>query len=548
MQSRAIVVGALLGLAVVSGGWFVRSGLTGSFSMSAGARLFDQVLEHVARDYVDSLPADDLYQRAVTGMLDHLDDPNSVYLSEERLARLDEQTSGNYTGLGLQFDVRGGWITVIAARRNSPAERAGISTGDRIVEIDGASTAGLTPDEAARAMRGEPGTTAHLTVERAADRQRVSLTLRRSEIHIGSVARTAMLPGDVGYVDLNVFGDSTATEVAAAVDSLLARNAKGLILDVRRNPGGLLAQGVAVADLFLDEGRKILEMKGRTPEASSVFTDQAPQRWRDLPVVVIVNDGSASAAEIVAGALQDHDRAVVLGRTTFGKGSAQSLFRLDAGGALKLTTARWYTPLGRAIGRPFGAELPTEDEIELESAPPQERREEFRTPAGRIVYGGGGITPDVQIGDTVPPAAELAFQRDLGAQAPLFRDALTDYALSLRGSSAVSSPEFTVTPAMREALWRHARARGVEVERAVYDSAAPLVDRLLGQEITRYLFDGEASVRRSVRSDRSVQAALSLLGQASTTEELLRAAERRTESGVDRGVAARREPAAPEHP
>ncbi|HEY0969882.1 MAG TPA: S41 family peptidase [Gemmatimonadales bacterium] len=541
MRSRAIVVGAVLGVSVVSGGWLVRSGLTGAFSTSAGARLFDQVLEHVARDYVDSLPVGELYQHAVSGMLEQLDDPNSVYLSEERLSRLDEQTSGNYTGLGLQFDVRGGWITVIAARRNSPAERAGISTGDRILEIDGSSTAGLTPDEAVRAMRGEPGTTVRLTVERAADGQRVPLVLRRSEIHVGSVSRTAMLPGDVGYVDLNVFGDSSAAEVAAAVDSLRARSARGLILDLRRNPGGLLAQGVAVADLFLDEGRKILEMKGRTPEANAVYADQAPQRWRDLPVVVLVNEGTASAAEIVAGALQDHDRAVVVGRTSFGKGSAQSLFRLDAGGALKLTTARWYTPLGRAIGRPFGAELPAEDEEELESAPPAERREEFRTPAGRIVYGGGGITPDVTVGDTVPPAAELAFQHDLGAQTPLFREVLTDYALSLRGKAAVASPDFVITPGLREALWDHARARGVDVERAVYDSAAPLIDRLLSQEIARYVFGGETSVRRLAQNDRGVQVALSLLGQASTTEELLRAAERRTESGGgEGGVAARR--------
>ena len=536
MRSRAIVVGAVLGAAVVSGDWMVRQGLAGAARESASARLFDQVLERVTANYVDSLSQSELYRRAVDGLLDELDDPHSLYLSEARLARLNEQTSGSYVGLGLRFDARDGWLTVIAPLQGSPAERAGIGTGDRILEIDGQSTRGLTPDEASNMLRGRPGTTARLVVERAVDGQTLRLSLPRLAIHVGTVRRSTVLSDSIGYVDLNVFGDSSAAEIARSVDSLRARGITGLVFDLRRNPGGLLPQGVAVADLFLDQGVKILDMRGRTPESNVEYRDGAPQRWDGLPVVVLVNDGTASAAEIVAGALQDHDRALIVGRATFGKGSAQSLFPLEGGGALKLTTARWYTPLGRAIGRPFGAEVPDEEEEALESA---RRREEFKTASGRVIYGGGGITPDVAVGDTVQPPAELAFQQALGDRANAFRDAITDYALELRGSSLVPSPDFVVTPAMRQQLWERARSRGIELDRAVFDAAAPLVTRMMTVDIARYAFGGDVAVRRQAEQDRAIQAALSLLRGVRTPQELLAAGDRRAQDEARRADLAR---------
>lgn len=521
MRSRAIVVGAVCGAAVVTGGWFVQRGLVGSESSYAGVRLFDQVRKHIVENYVEAVSDSALYQRAVTGLLDELHDPNSVYLSSERLAKLNERTSGLYVGLGVRFDVRDGWITVIAAHRSSPAERAGLSTGDRILEIDGVSTHDMTPDEAARALRGKPGTTAQLLVQRGVDGQQLKLPVARHEVHVQAVSRVAILDGGVGYVDVNVFGDSTVTELARVVDSLRAQKVRGLVMDLRRNPGGLLQQGVEVADLFLDAGQRIVDVRGRTAEVSAVFDDKLPQRWGGMPVVVLVDDGTASAAEIVAGALQDHDRAIIVGRTTFGKGSAQSLFPLAGGGALKLTTARWYTPAGRAIGRPFGAQVEQEGELPLESAAPGESREEFRTDGGRIIFGGGGITPDLVVGDTLLPPAELALGRALGNRVTAFRDAVTDYALELRGSQVVQSRDFVVTPAMRDALYRRLRARGVDVPRDVYEGAMPLVDRLLAQDVVRFVFNPEASVHRSLQWDRALQTAVGLLRGVSTPDELL---------------------------
>ena len=539
MRSRAIVVGALLGAAVVAGDWMVRQGMAGAARESASARLFDEVLERITANYVDSVATGDLYRYAVDVLLAELGDPHSIFLPADRVARLNEQTSGSYVGLGLRFDARDGWLTVIAPLQGSPAERAGIATGDRILEIDGQSTRGLTPDEASNMLRGRPGSTARLVLLRAADGQTLQLSLPRQAIQLGTVRRATVLSDGVGYVDLNVFGDSSAAEVAHALDSLQRAGMTGLILDLRRNPGGLLPQGVEVADLFLDAGTKILDLRGRTPETNVEYRDRAAQRWAGLPVVVLVNDGTASAAEIVAGALQDHDRAVIVGRTTFGKGSAQSLFPLEGGGALKLTTARWYTPLGRAIGQPFGTEVPTEGEEALESA----EREEFKTPAGRIVYGGGGITPDVAAGDTVMAPAELALWQAIGNRGSTFRETIDTFARELRGSPQVRSPDFTVTPEMLAQLWERLRRDGIAVERSVFDDAAPLVTRLLAVDIARAAFGNAAAERRRAESDPTVRSALALLRGVRTPQQLLGAAERAARDASRRAERMTRAPA-----
>jgi carboxyl-terminal processing protease len=286
-----------------------------------------------------------------------------------------------------------------------------------------------------------------------------------------------------------------------------------LILDLRGNLGGLLAQGVGVADLFLDAGKTIVRIRGRIPEANATFADETPQRWPSLPLVVLVDEGSASASEIVAGALQDHDRALLVGRTTFGKGSAQSLYPIASGGALKLTTARWFTPSGRSIDRQAQAR-----------ASADERREavaRFRTAGGRQVEGGGGIAPDVVVGDTVQSPEELALAGALGKRVPEFRDALTAFALALKASDPPASPGFTVDAAMRDGLWRVMQARGLTFDRAIYDAAAPIVNRLIAREVTRFTFGAAAEARRSIADDEAVQTAERLLAGATSQREVL---------------------------
>jgi carboxyl-terminal processing protease len=231
----------------------------------------------------------------------------------------------------------------------------------------------------------------------------------------------------------------------------------------------------------------------------------------------LVDSGTASASEIVAGALQDHDRAVLLGTGTYGKGSAQSVFPLSAGGALKLTTALWYTPSGRSINRRRA--LADDDDRAPDTSAAKIPR--FKTDAGRAVLGGGGITPDVRVTPQKVSENELAFERALGKHIPQFRDALTDYALSIKASRSVTSPNFVVTPAMREELFRRMQARGVTIDRATFDAAAPLIDRVLGFEIARYSFGENAQFERRLRSDATMAAALQLMSTVSTPREAI---------------------------
>ena len=481
-------------------------GIRGSHGSAAGAQLFGEVMARVSNLYVDSLSDAQLYDKAVNGLLEELHDPHSLLLSADRLRSLNESTTGRYAGVGIQIDLREGWITVVAPLPGGPAERAGIRTGDRIVEVDGKSTSGWTSDEASKALRGAPGTPLGLTVERPGVTERIPIRLKREEIHVSSVSHERLLGGDVGYIDLTIFSEESARDLKSAIEKLRATGMRKLVLDLRGNPGGLLDQGVRVSELFLDAGERVVSTRGRTPGATAEYTDDAPQPWPDMPLVVLVDHGSASASEIVAGALQDQDRAVIVGVQSYGKGSAQSLFSLGADGALKLTIAKWYTPLGRSIDRP----TPPEDD-NGDDTPPPAKPVTVKTAAGRTLVAGGGITPDVVVDDSVRPATERAFEQALGRNVAAFRDVLASYALDLKGQGTITSPDFVVTPEMRAALYDRMKARGIVVNRAIYDAAEPLVTRILGAQIARYALGPDAEFARGLRNDRSLAVSLQLL-------------------------------------
>lgn len=530
MNRRALIVAVVLAASVVSGGWLLGRGLRDETPDHSGARLFDAVAAHVRRFYVDSLSDSALYERAMVGMLRELQDPYTLYLSPRRLRNLTERTTGNYVGIGAQIQRRDEWPMIAAPLPGSPAERAGLHRGDRLVQIDGRSTRGMTVEETVGALRGEPGTAVSLVIERPGDPRRLSLRLTRGGIHRRSVARAALVRNQVGYVDLNLFNDSTILELRTTIDSLVEAGMRSLVLDLRGNPGGVLRQGVGVADLFLDRSKPIVRMRGRTPDANDVFVDSSAQRWPQLPLAVLVDGASASAAEIVAGALQDHDRAVILGRTTFGKGSAQAVFSTASGGAVKLTTSRWFTPLGRSIDRPRSA-APAEGDS---------ARAEYRTPAGRVVYGGGGIAPDLEVGDTTFSPEEQALEDVLGPRVIDFRDAMVDYAIELKEQNAITSQDFAVTPAMLDGLWRAMRRRDFDFPRSIFDGASTLVSRLLEREIARYHFGSQAETERWIRQDAMVQAAVRILAGASSPESVfVRVAEARTSGTEGREGSAR---------
>ncbi|HZE08617.1 MAG TPA: S41 family peptidase [Gemmatimonadaceae bacterium] len=518
-RARTIVVaGTLLG-ALITGGWLLQRGSrTGAFTAYEGEQLFDNVLKHIETDYVDTVSDSVLYRKSVDGMLYELRDPYTTFLPPDRFARLNESTTGNYAGLGLETDLRDGWLIVVAPLPGGPAERAGLQTGDRIIEIAGKVAKGWTSEEASNALRGKPGTSVTLKIERPGLTSPIELTLVRSTIHQSAVRRSSMIADGVGYIDLKAFTDSTAKEVTGAISTLLRTGMQTLVLDLRANPGGLLTQGVRVSDIFLNPGQRIVSMRGRVPNANRDYADTAKQRWPDLNLIALVDGRSASAAEIVAGALQDHDRAVIVGTPTYGKGSAQSVVSFGPEGGLKLTTARWFTPAGRSIAR----QLPNEDDDEEDATPAPRLR--FRTDAGRVVYGGGGITPDVVAGDSSVPVADGNFIRALGANTGHFRDAVTDYALYVKGTHAVTSPDFSVTPPMLEEVWKRMKQRGIDIPRSTFDDARPLVTRLVGFEIARYVFGSDAEFRRRASVDQPLQKALELAHGSRNESDLLRKA------------------------
>ncbi len=530
MKQRWGVIGIVAAISFVSGGWLLQRGATNAGVGVQQQRLFNDVLTHVSNYYVDSVPDSSLYRKATDGMLSELKDPYSVLLAGDDYKQLTEQTSGNYAGLGIQIESRDGWITVVAPLPETPADRAGIQTGDQIIEVDGKSTEGWKSDEAVKALRGAPGSRVKIVVRRVGLGQTMPFDLTRAAIHQKSVPAGTMFSAGIGYISLSPVAETSAQELRDEITAMRARGMKELVFDLRLNPGGLLDQGVKVADLFLNPKQEIVATRGRAAGSSKQFFDQAQQAWPDMPIVVLVNEGTASASEIIAGALQDHDRAVVVGAPTFGKGLVQTLFPLGDGVALKLTTARWFTPSGRTIQR-----IAKDENDQVRQALADRgvadstgtadtalaKRPIFHTDAGRIVRGGGGIVPDIVVRrDTLMPN-EREFVRALGEKTQVYLDVLTSYALDLKRKGAPTAENFTVTPEMHRQVYDRMRARGVQVSQAVYDSAASFVDPQIGYEIARYVFGRPAEFRRKAADDRQVQVALDLLRRAETPRDLL---------------------------
>ncbi len=538
MKHRWSVIGAVAVISFASGGFLLQRSVQGDMG-ATDERLFDDVVSHVNNYYVDSLGASELYQKATDGMLEQLNDPYSVLLTGDDYKALTEQTSGNFAGLGIQIDVRDGWITVVAPLPDTPAERAGIETGDQIIEVDGKSTEGWKSDEAVKALRGEPGSRVRILVRRAGLGQVLPYELTRAIIHVRSVQEGTLFDDGIGYISLSTVSETSAEELREEIASMRAKGMRALLLNLRVNPGGLLDQGVKVADLFLEPRQEIVSTRGRAKGSSRTFVDQARQQWPDLPIVALVDEFTASAAEIIAGALQDHDRAVIVGAPTYGKGLVQTLFPMGDNVALKLTTARWYTPSGRTIQR----EAKSEGEQALQAmreagvAPPDsggaepdtsiQARPVFKTDAGRTVRGGGGIVPDMVVRQDTLTGAEKEFARVIGEKVPEYRDVLTTYALELKRTGALSSPSFAITPDMLRQVRTRLAAKGVRLTDEVFTGATDLVGKQLSYEAARYVFGRPAEFRRRAADDRQMQEAIALLRSAQTPKDLLELASAR---------------------
>lgn len=312
-------------------------------------RTFSDVFGRIKNDYVEAVEDSEMLENAIRGMLSGLD-PHSSYLDHEQFKELQVGTSGEFGGLGIEVGMEDGFVKVIAPIDDTPAQRAGVQAGDLIIRLDDTPVKGLTLNDAVKIMRGKPGTVLKLTVVREGVEKPLKINIKRAIIKVRSV-KSKMLEGNFGYVRISQFQSKTAENMVDAIDKLKKESGgalKGMVLDLRNNPGGVLNGAVAVSDAFLKKGL-IVYTEGRVNDSKLRFNATPDDILDNAPIVVLVNQGSASASEIVSGALQDHHRAIIVGTQTFGKGSVQTILPLSNGTAVKLTTARYYTPSGRSI-------------------------------------------------------------------------------------------------------------------------------------------------------------------------------------------------------
>lgn len=343
----AVVVILILALACTLGWMLATQRLLAAGGTYESLKVFTEVLSLVESNYVESVDPSELVEGAIGGLMRELD-PHSSYMPPDLYNEMEVETEGSFGGLGIEITIRDHKLTVVSPIEGTPADRAGIKEGDVIVKVDGESTSKMTLFDAVKKMRGPKGTSVTISIMRQDFAEPNDYTIVRDIIKIKSVT-SKMLEDGIGYVRIRRFQKSTGRELKEAMAALGEDELKGMVLDLRKNPGGLLDQAIAVSDVFLDTGRVIVSTKGRLKNQNVEFRARAPADETAFPMVVLVNAGSASASEIVAGSLQDHHRAVILGMQTFGKGSVQTIFPLSDGSGLRVTTARYYTPSGRVI-------------------------------------------------------------------------------------------------------------------------------------------------------------------------------------------------------
>jgi len=542
-MQRSWTTGVLVGaIALATGGWLINQ--SGDASGGESRRLLDEIHRLISARFVDELSPDELYRMAIDGMLDNLGDPYTTFLEPRDSEDLRFTTTGNYGGLGVRIDVKDDWITVVQVLPNSPAVREGLEVGDRIIEVEGESAEGWSVDKAVDTLRGEKGAPVDITIARVGVDRPLAIRIVRDVIQVAQ-AQGFVLDGDVGYVTLRGFSREAKEELVATLDRLVDEGAGGLILDLRRNPGGLLPAGIDVTDLFLERGRSVVETRSRLDEQNYLFRASSEDRYADIPLVVVVDGLSASASEIVAGALQDHDRAVVVGTTTFGKGSVQTLYRLSGNNSMKVTTARWYTPAGRSITKDFDRESALRDlaasAVAISGEPVAARsepgdREEFSTTGGRTVYGGGGITPDLVVYRDTLSTEEQELRRLATRSGAIPRNVVFRWAVEYSNDYDFDEG-FSVTQGMREEVWTALVDAGAEIERELFDQSQTYVDWLIADELAGAEFGEVPQLRSRVVRDAQIQVAMDLLMQADSPEALLtvaaRVAEERGADGAD---------------
>lgn len=521
-RSLSAAASAIVFCALV-GGFSGRNALATEDRVPDQLKVFTAALQAVEDNYVGEVESDRLVYSAISGMLQTLD-PHSSFMDPRTYAQMRERQEGRYYGLGITIVVVGGDITVLSLFEGSPAYQKGLRRGDIIARIAGEETKGWTSDQAVRKLRGPRGTFVDIAIRRSGYEELIPLSVMRDEIHIPTIPAYFMMDGQTGYVRLQDFAENTNDELGRALKDLSARGMRRLVLDLRSNPGGPLDQAIKVSNRFLPRGDLIVYTRGRVANSDQEYRASEESDYLSIPTVALVNRNSASAAEIVAGALQDHDRALVVGETTFGKALVQSVYRVSQGAGVAVTTARYYTPSGRLIQRPWDGSFDEYLTYTLRDQNPNREHaaDELKfTDAGRKVYGGGGVEPDKRFDGPVEGFNPTRFGRIVvNRQLP---DSFAQR-FTRRGDTRIApgtarqprslSPDFVVDDAMLAEFREHLRAQKVKIDEAAWEKDKEFLRAMIRFEIDLDLFSAADARRNLSKVDPQLQYALGLFGEA----------------------------------
>src|SRR5581483_1035533 len=517
----AILVSALVG------GLFGRSALATDDKIPDHYRAFTAAVSTIESNYVDKVDSENLVTGAIRGMLGTLD-PHSSYFTPKEYAQMRERQEGRYYGIGVSIVSIDGDVTAMQVFEGSPAHKKGIRAGDILAEANGKDMKGWTTDQAMRELRGPRGTKVFVNIKRRGYDQPIGFELQRDEVYIPTVPAYFMIDASTGYIRMQDFGENTDRDVKHALRELTSKGMKRLLFDVRGNPGGPLDQAIKVVNEFIPRGKMIVSTHGRIANSDQEYRAQEDGEFTDFPMVLLANRNSASAAEIVTGALQDHDRAYVVGETTFGKALVQSVYRISGNAGLALTTAHYYTPSGRLIQRPWDATFDEylsyqlQDQSKERAHTPSELK---HTDAGRPVYSGGGIEPDKRVVGPVGPNNAGGFNPTRFGRSLLGRQEFARFAqrFSAEGDTRVSGkftgrstvkPEFTVDEAMLNDFREQLKADHVRMDDEAFKKDDAFIRAMIRFEIDTALFGVADAWRHLIMVDPQAQAGLQQFGEA----------------------------------
>jgi carboxyl-terminal processing protease len=471
--------------------------------------LFTKLLDSVEDNYATQIDPDKAIYGAIDGMLRTLD-PHSKFFDPKAFGQLQEDQTGRYYGLGIMITTRFGKVTVISPPfKGSPAEKAGLHVGDVISHVEGTSTAGLDVGAVVLRLKGGQGTPVHITIVRPGVPDPIQLTVIRDAISKFTINNYYMIRPGIGYIKLDSFAETSGNELREALRQLDAKHLDGMIFDLRGNPGGLLTQAIEVGSTFLQKDQLILQTVGRTPGSTKKYPSNVTNTDNTYPLVVLINSGSASASEIVAGALQDHDRALIVGVTSFGKGLVQSVYRLGNKGetGLALTTQKWLTPSGRLIQRDY-SQISQFDYYSHRDAPINQANNPDTkfSDLGRPLYGGGGITPDHTV--TIPKPNDF---QDLMERKFAFYGYVATRFLA---TNPTILPSFQVSDAMLAEFKKYIQGRGIVFSEADYESNKDYIKRMIKSEVLQDRIGVAEAARVLLDADPQVLEALKYMPEA----------------------------------